>query len=70
MQGGNGQPLSGRERFLDVGQQFQQKRFHTMRALIEKAPYGRLLSQDEVCRLADSASSRDFADGALIMSGE
>lgn len=61
--------LAGRERFIDIVQQFQQKHFRMVKGLIEKAPYGRLLLEEEVCRLADSACTRDFADGSLILSG-
>jgi hypothetical protein len=57
--------MIGRERLSDVQLQFAQKRFYSLKTIVENTPYARHLPQDIVCKLTDAVEIKEFAGGGL-----
>ena len=53
--------MIGRERLSDVQLQFAQKRFYSLKTMVENTPYARHLPQDIVCKLTDAVEIKEFA---------
>ena len=57
----------GRERFADLRLRFEQTRYYSLKTIVEKTPYARHLSMENVCKMVDGAKLRDFVDGSVIL---
>jgi CRP-like cAMP-binding protein len=60
----------GRERFAELRLQYDQKRFYTLKTLLERTPYACHLSAEAVCNLVDAVTLRNYSDGDVIISND